>query len=616
MSKISIQTREKAKNHIKMVYSYAWRSKKAFILTFIFMTFGTAFNMIMPRISGIAFNGISPTNPNPINFGKFAGLLLIGIGLSVIGAVILGYGRYFSAKLGTMAQYYLRKDIYNAINRQTFSFFSENETGDLVARATSDIESTQPVFNQGITMGLQSAIMIFGVSIAILIFNFHIGLIYSGISLLFVLMLIFASNKMRPLYLESRTTFGNLTTVFRENILGANVVRIFNAQKKEKGKFRKQNKDFKEFSIQAFKWATILKYSGWILMAIIIVVTLIYAALGVINKSLQIGDLVALLSYAGMLGMPIGMLSGVAMNFVRADAAMTRVLDVLESLPEIIEKPNAMRADNIKGDVEFNHVNFGYTSSLVLEDINFSVQAGTTIAMLGTTGSGKSTLISLLPRFYDPLNGTIKIDGIDVRDYSIKSLRKQIGICSQDIFLFNTSIADNIRYGKEDASLEEVIKAAKNANIHDFIDSLPEKYDTIVGERGLSLSGGQKQRIAIARALITNPKILILDDSTSAVDMETEYRIQQALEIVMKNRTTFIITQRISTIRNAQKIVVMDLGKIVGFGTHKELIGRNPLYTQIFETLYEKQKPELEIKESKNELKENKQSYQKLKEKK
>ncbi|MCK5611192.1 ATP-binding cassette domain-containing protein, partial [Candidatus Pacearchaeota archaeon] len=243
--------------------------------------------------------------------------------------------------------------------------------------------------------------------------------------------------------------------------------------------------------------------------------------------------------------------------------------------------------------VEFRGVNFGYTSNLVLKDINFEVPAGSKIAILGTTGSGKSTLMSLLPRFYDATGGEVLIDGINIRDFKldgVDSIRSQIGTCSQNIFLFNTSIAENIRFGRDDATMDEIVQAAKNANIHDFIESLPEKYDTLIGERGTSLSGGQKQRVAIARALIMEPRILILDDSTSAVDVATEFKIQQAMENIMKGRTSFIITQRLSTIRNADNIVVMDRGRVVSMGVHDELFDNNALYRQIYETLNAKQK--------------------------
>ncbi len=579
-----------------MIFSYALLKKKEFILMLLFMGLGITFMMISPQISrrviNILENNDSNTSVNDI-------LLPIGLGvlISLVGAIVLGIGRYFSAIVGTEAQYNIRKSVYNAINRQTFSFFNKAETGDLVARATSDIEMTTPVFNQGITLGFQSIIMMIGVVVGISITFPSISWIILLAVGLFLLAISFCAKRMQIAYVKSRKTFGNLTTVFRENIIGAQVVRIFNSQEKEIKKFRKENADFKDYTIEAIKWSTILRYSGWIMLAVMSSFVLIiggwqaYVAYQNQDLSFDLGRFIAMLMYISMLGMPINQVNNVVMNFVQANAAMIRVKEVLDAMPEIMEDTNAISAENIRGDVEFRNVNFGYTSTLVLKNINLKVEAGTTIALLGTTGSGKSTLISLLPRFYDVVNGELLIDGVNIKKYKIEELRKQIAVCSQNIFLFNISIADNIRYGRPDASMNEVIQAAKDANIHEFIESLPDKYDTLVGERGISLSGGQKQRVAIARALIIKPKILILDDSTSSVDVTTEYQIQKALETVMRGRTTFIITQRLSTIRNADRIVVMDQGRIVGMGKHEELYEENAIYTQIYQTLFTKQKP-------------------------
>ncbi|MCF2139774.1 MAG: ABC transporter ATP-binding protein/permease [Candidatus Lokiarchaeota archaeon] len=590
-----LSTSISTKKSIRMIFSYAWLNKKEFILMLVFMGFGIGFMMVSPQIFRKVIN-LLENNDSNATVRDLLGLLGLGVGIALIGGIILGIGRYYSAIVGTEAQYNIRKSVYNAINRQTYSFFNKAETGDLVARATSDIEMTTPVFNQGITLGFQSIIMMIGVVVGISVTFPSISWIIITAEIIFLFVIVFCAKKMQEAYLKSRRTFGNLTTVFRENIIGAQVVRIFNSQNKEIRKFQAENADFKDYTIQAIKWSTILRYSGWIMLAIMSSFILVfggwnaYQAYLANDQSFNLGVFVAMLSYISMLGMPINQINNVVMNFVQANAAMVRVKEVLDSMPEIVESPNAISAKDIRGDVEFRNVNFGYTSTLVLKNINLKVKAGTTVALLGTTGSGKSTLISLLPRFYDILDGELLIDGRNIKDYKIDELRRQIAVCSQNIFLFNISIADNIRYGRDDASLEEVIEAAKAANVHEFIENLPDKYDTLVGERGVALSGGQKQRVAIARALILKPKILILDDSTSSVDMNTEYKIQQALERVMKNRTTFIITQRLSTIRNANSIVVMDQGRIVGAGTHEDLIGKNAIYTQIYQTLFAKQK--------------------------
>lgn len=587
---------------VQMVLKYAWKSRTAFIIMLIAMIAGSFASMIVPRITELIINGLEagslPKNELYI-------LLLGAILLSLTSAIITGVGRYSSAQVGTKAIYYLRSDVYNAINRQSFSYYDKTETGQLVARATSDIDTTSGAFSMGITLSIQSGMTMIMALVGITLMLPSIAWIaYVGVGL-YVLIVAITTTKMRPVYLKSREKFGELTTTTRENILGANVVRIFNAQKKEKAKFEANNGAFRDLTIETIKLQTFLRYTGRTVIGLMGVAGFYLSGKLYADDIIAIGTLVAFISYVTMLMMPLHMLNGVIINFVAADAAMIRVKDVLDSMPEVMEKPDAISAENIKGKVEFKNVNFGYTSTLVLKDITFTVESGSKIAILGTTGSGKSTLISLLPRFYDVTNGSLLIDGIDVKDYILdgpESIRSQIGVCSQNIFLFNTSIADNIRFGKEETTLEEVIEAAKSANIHEFIQSLSEGYDTIVGERGHSLSGGQKQRIAIARALVIQPKILILDDSTSAVDVETEAKIQKAMEEIMKGRTSFIITQRLSTIRNAENILVMDQGRVIGIGGHDDLYENNPLYRQIYETLYVKQKKidegKLEIPES------------------
>jgi len=306
---------------------------------------------------------------------------------------------------------------------------------------------------------------------------------------------------------------------------------------------------------------------------------------------MALNGIITLISYTASLGFPLMMLGQTMLIYVQADAALTRVREILDSAPEIEDSSDAIPIKSLRGEITFDNVSFGYTSEhRILKDVSFTIPAGKKLAILGTTGSGKSTIINLIPRFYEINDGAIEIDGIDIRSYVLKDLRRKIGLVSQETYLFNKSIADNIAYGKEDAKLEEIMEAAKIAELHDFIKSLPKGYKSLVGERGTRLSGGQKQRLSIARALIVKPKILIFDDSTSSVDVETEFKIQEALMKIMKETTTIIITQRISTIRNADLILILDRGRIVGLGNHEELIESNVLYKQIFETLYQKQK--------------------------
>ena len=329
----------------------------------------------------------------------------------------------------------------------------------------------------------------------------------------------------------------------------------------------------------------------YIVIGFTTIFTMLFGGIWVIEGRMELATLITLQSYVATLGFPLMMLGQIMLMYIQADAALTRVREVLDTTPEIKDLPEAVSITKLNGDVEFDNVSFGYTSEhRILKDISFKINRGNKLAILGTTGSGKSTIINLIPRFYEVSSGSIKIDNKNIKEYLLKDLRKNVGIVSQETYLFNKSIAENISYGKDDATMEEIIEASKIANLHEFVISLPKRYDSIVGERGTRLSGGQKQRLSIARALIIKPKILILDDSTSSVDVETEYEIQLALEQILRDTTTFIITQRISTIRNADQILILDRGRVVGLGTHEELINNNILYKQIYETLYRKQK--------------------------
>ncbi len=559
------------------------------MITILFMVLGSMSAAIVPRLTELIINGITDAQ-NPITRNELVLMIIFGI-LGGLGSAILnGVGRYYSAIVGTQAVYFVRRDVYDSINRQSFSFFDSIETGQLIARATSDIEMTQQAFGMGITFMIQAFISSLVILIAVQLTVPSLSWILYITIALYLMIVKYYSGKMGPLFYKSRISFGDLTTTIRENIIGAQVVRIFNAQKKELSKFTQNNKKFKEYSVQTIKYQTLLMNFSKIFLGVLVIFILYIGGRQVIDGIMNIGTLIAFLTYATMVSMPLFMLNNVIMTFIQADASFKRVSEILENLGETTEKPNAIIADNLRGEIIFENVSFKYSDTPVLDNISFQVNQGEKIAILGTTGSGKSTLISLIPRYYDPTSGEIKLDGIDLREYQIKSLRKCIGVVSQEIFLFTNSIKDNIRFGKENATDEEVIEAAKMANIHEFVMNLPDKYDTIIGERGVQLSGGQKQRLAIARALIVNPKILILDDSTSAVDVETERKIQDALSKLMENRTSFIITQRLSTIRNVDRIMILDRGHLVGFDTHKNLYETNALYRQMYETLFMKQK--------------------------
>ena len=578
-------------NTFKMILKYWMKSKKDFILEIIYLLISTLFLVFVPMIIGRMIGGLDPNLSVLSNASEliisFSLILLFGF----LAFMLERAARLRGAEVSSRAVYYLRTDINNAISRQSFSYFDKTETGQLISRATSDVEESEQIFGMGLTLGLRSILQLGGVTIGFIIFSIGLSWLLLIAIVSSILLSYYLAKKLKPIFLETRNSFGELTNTIRENIVGAQVVRMFNTQGKERQKFSKNNEQFYNASVHSVKLNSFYMPSIYIIIGFMTVFTLLVGGIWVIEGVMNLATLITLQSFIATLGFPLVMLGQIMLMYVQADAALTRVRDVLESTPEVKDLPDATPMEDIKGDVEFENVSFGYTSDhRILKNVSFKIAAGKKLAILGTTGSGKSTIINLIPRFYEVSEGVIKIDQEDIRKYLLQDLRKNVGIVSQETFLFNKSIAANISYGKENATMEEIIEAAKIANLHDFIMSLPKEYDTIVGERGTRLSGGQKQRLSIARALIIKPKILIFDDSTSSVDVETEFEIQKGLEKITKGTTTFIITQRISTIRNADKILVLDKGRVIGFGVHDDLIKTNVLYRQIYETLYYKQK--------------------------
>ncbi len=580
-------------NSFMMLWHYLLKSRKEFALFLGAQLVATILSLEIPIITGNLVGGLNPGDPTETQQQLLTYFIYIAI--LAIGAFLVGWSaRTLSAKMSTKALYYVRKDINDAIYRQSFSYFDKHEAGQLVARATSDVDQTDQVFYFGVMFSTQGIIQIVGIIIEIFIIQWQLSWIFLVMIPISMLGSYLVVNKLKPIFLEAREAFGELTNTIRENIVGASVVRMFGTQDKEKVKFARNNKRFYDASVGTVRWSSIFVPLNTLLIGLMVIFTLYFGGLRVVNAQMSFQTLVSFQSYIALATFPLMSFGQFFILYVQANAALIRIRQVVDSVPDIKEDPDAISADHIKGDVDFEDVSFGYTpANMILQHITFHVPASSKIAILGTTGSGKSTIINLLPRFYDVNNGRILVDGVDVRKYKITDLRKNIGVVSQDTFLFDKTIKENIAFGRDDATDKEIIEAAKVADLHDFIVSQPDGYNTQTGERGTHLSGGQKQRLSIARALIIHPKILILDDSTSSVDVETEYKIQKALEKIMHDTTTFIITQRISTIRNADQILVLDKGRIVGLGNHDELVKTNVLYRQIYETLFSKQRKSL-----------------------
>lgn len=522
-------------------------------------------------------------------------LMLEIIGLTVVVGLFSFIQRYANTYFSQKVVYDIRNDVFASLQNQSFAFYDKAHTGQLLSKVTTDMDRIRRF------LGFQLAFLMS--SIILLVVTLYTMFSINTMLTLFLLPImpcIFATfysfgKKIRPLFTEMREQYGSLTSVLHEAIAGIRVVRAFAQEDFERKKFTSKNDKYFQTALASAKIRAFYIPLVGFLIGLGIIIIFWYGGFEVIMGTLTIGALVAFNAYLAMLVMPMHFFGMFISGYHLTMAAADRIFRVIDAETEIKEKPNALTLPKLKGRVKFETVSFSYEKGRpILKNVTFEAKLGETVALLGATGSGKSTIIRLIPRFYDVSSGRITVDGYNVRDVKLKSLRKQIGIVAQETFLFSMTIKENIAYGKPEAKMDEIVAAAKAARAHKFVSALPRGYDSRVGERGVTLSAGQRQRIAIARALLMNPRILILDDSTSSVDVETEYEIQQALWTLLKNRTAFVITQRVSTIRNADKIIVLEKGEIVEEGTHETLMAKKDAYYQIYKTLYETQKPIVE----------------------
>ena len=481
--------------------------------------------------------------------------------------------------------YDVRNRLYQHLQTLSFSFFDQNRTGELMSRMTSDVSTLERAMGMGFINLFSNALTI--LYTLIILFNKNIQL--TLMSLLFMPFLIWSVSqfaiKVRPTFRMVREQMGIFSASMQESITGVRVVKAFAQEEYEIEKFRIENRNYYDKNMVSVKLEAFYGPLMSFISTMGTVFLIWYGGMKVVNGSISLGEWMVFNTLIAQLIQPVRMFGWLVSMVQRASASGQRIFEIIDTQSDVTDAPGAQVLPPLQGHVRMEKVSFSYDNrTYVLEDVDLDVQPGQTIAILGSTGSGKSSLINLVPRFYDPQKGRILIDGHDLRDVTIDSLRRQIGIVLQETFLFNESLRNNISYGRPEASLEEIIEAAKAAKIHDFISTLPQGYDTVVGERGVGLSGGQKQRMAIARALLMEAKVLILDESTSSVDTETERAIQQAFLKLTENCTTFVIAQRLSTIRNADRIIVLDKGRIVQEGTHDDLLKQEGgIYYQIYQ---------------------------------
>ncbi|HEX7567625.1 MAG TPA: ABC transporter ATP-binding protein [Anaerolineaceae bacterium] len=511
-----------------------------------------------------------------------AGLLIVAF---AVASGLFAYGQtYMSERTSQSVAFDFRNDLYARIQRLSFSYHDRNQTGQLMIRATDDVEKVRLFIGQGLLLAAQSLVMLVA-SLLILVFtNIQLTLVILPVLPVAMALFVVFGSVTQPLFTKVQIKLSRLNTILQENLAGIKVVKAFVREPEQQVRFNESATDLMDQNIAVSRLFSFLFPVIFLIANLGSVAILYFGGQQIINNTLSLGEYQKFTMYLLYVFFPLGQLGFIISQMSQAGASANRIFEILDAKSEVANKTDAVALPQVQGKVEFKNVSFRYFGSddAALKNVTFTAQPGQTVALLGATGSGKSTIINMIPRFYDASEGQIAIDGLDVRDITLESLRSQIGIVLQDTTLFSGSIRENIAFGRPDAPTEEIEAAAKAAKAHDFILSFPDGYGTRVSERGATLSGGQKQRLAIARALLMNPRILILDDSTSSVDTVTEYEIQQALTGLMKGRTSFVIAQRISTVRNADQILVMDKGQVVAQGKHDELMETSEIYVEIY----------------------------------
>ena len=530
-------------------------------------------------LKSVLDDGLDPANPG---FVYVAGALLVGA-TALRSAAVYGQN-YLVAFLAQRLAYRLRNLLYDKLQRLSFAYHDRAQTGDLMSRAAADVEAVRHFFHFGFPMVFSILLTGVGTTAALAWLDWRLAVLAVGGFAVILAVSVTMGRWLRPLQEIVQAHTARLSVAWQESLTGIRVVKAFGREDAQEESFLDSAGDLYRAHMRVTHAQALSLPLLTLLLALGLGLTLYVGGREVILGRMSLGTLVAATSYLVQLGHPLRRLSWLAGMASRCQAGGRRLFEVLDAVSEVRESPRARPLPQVRGALRFENVSFRYDRHLpVLHDISFSAEPGQTVALLGGTGSGKSTLAQLIPRFYDPTGGVVSLDGIDVRDLQLDALRRHIGIVMQDTWLFSSTIRDNIAYGRPDIGLEAVVAAAKAAHAHDFIMTFPNGYDTWVGERGVTLSGGQRQRVAIARAFVRDPRLLILDDATSSVDVETEFLIQRALRGLMVGRTTVVIAHRLYTLRHADLILVLSGGRIVQRGTHDELLDEPGLYRRVYQ---------------------------------
>ncbi len=549
------------------------------LLGFVGMLGGTAAALYYPQLLTPIWDDV--IRDGHIEVLPHLGALLLGTFLAQ--ALFNALRMNVMHQLGQRFVLDVRLRTYRHLLRQSLSFFEARRTGDVMSRISNDVNAVEDMVVHGLDTMISDGLLVVGTIVLIFMTNWRLALVGLAPLPVFLAGIIIFSRIIRPLYHRIREQLGDINARLQESLEGVRVVKAFNREGHEFSRFEEDSTGYYRANIRAiWLWTSFFPAMGFITSVGLILVIWHGASLATSGLASG-GEVVTFLAYMQRFYQPVGGLVRVYDVFNRALASLARIFQLLDEEPSIQEKPDARVLPRSTGRVAIEHVSFRYqTGEMVLQDVSVTAEPGETVAIVGRSGAGKTSLVNLIPRFYDPLEGRVLIDGIDIREVTLDSLRSQIGIVLQDTFLFNDTVRNNIRYGRLDATDEEIEDAARRAYADEFIEELPEKYETMIGERGVKLSGGQKQRIAIARALLADPRILILDEATSLVDTEAEQLIQRALEELRHNRTTFVIAHRLSTVRDADKIIVIAGGQIVEQDSHDRLMARNGVYAEMY----------------------------------
>ncbi len=503
--------------------------------------------------------------------------------VAIFGGVASFVQGYLSARASHGAAFEMRNVIFDKLQDLSFSWHDRAQTGQLITRVTSDVDLVRDFVGGGLVQAVSAVLLLVGAVVVLLMMNVTLALVSFLVVPATITVLLLFVRKLGPMFRENQQRLGALNTVLQENVSGVRVVRAFARERFEGERYDRANRSLLEQGLVVRRTVAnafpLLFSVGSIGVAVVSVV----GAVLIVRGTMQVGELVAFTSYLFLLLGPLFTLGFGAQAIAQAGASADRLFEILDAPNDVVEKPDAITLPTVAGRLEFDGVSLRYPGAdrETLSDVTLTIEPETTVAVVGATGSGKTSLVNLVPRFYDATEGSVRIDGIDVRDVALSSLRSQIGIVMQESVLFSGSVRENIAYGRPDAHLDEVIAAARAAQADDFVRGLPEGYDTRVGERGVKLSGGQRQRVAIARALLIDPRVLIMDDATSSVDSATEAALRLQLDSLMEGRTTLVIAQRLSTARRADLVVVVENGQVVATGTHDELLDTNCLYAEI-----------------------------------